>query len=224
MGDTTTNDFSPSCTPTSSHQKRLLPAASLEKKLATKLKEIQTAYPNADVQLWCEDEHRLGLKPLLRRIYVPQGCSPIANVNWKFEWLWLYGFVHPRTGETYWWILPYVNTELFHRVLQEFATEFNIGDDQRILLVVDQAGWHTSKKLQLPTGLHLIFLPSHSPELQPAEKLWTLVDEPIANRSFKNLDELEEVLYQRCQSLLKQRDLIKGLTSFHWWSQIDALL
>ena len=199
-------------------------SSKLGKKLATKLKEIQTAYPNADVQLWCEDEHRLGLKPLLRRIYVPQGCSPIANVNWKFEWLWLYGFVHPRTGETYWWILPYVNTELFHRVLQEFATEFNIGDDQRILLVVDQAGWHTSKKLQLPTGLHLIFLPSHSPELQPAEKLWTLVDEPIANRSFKNLDELEEVLYQRCQSLLKQRDLIKGLTSFHWWSQIDALL
>jgi hypothetical protein len=46
-------------------------------------------------------------------------------------------------------------------------------------------------------------MPSHSPELQPAERLWSLVNEPIANRSFQNLDELEEVLFQRCQALVK---------------------
>jgi hypothetical protein len=47
-------------------------------------------------------------------------------------------------------------------------------------------------------------MPSHSPELQPAERLWPLVNEPIANRSFQNLDELEFALFQRCQVLLKQ--------------------
>ncbi|MDB9519349.1 IS630 family transposase, partial [Roseofilum reptotaenium CS-1145] len=46
--------------------------------------------------------------------------------------------------------------------------------------------------------------------------LWPLVDEPIANRSFENLDELEEVLYQRCRKLLTQRALIRDLTRFHW--------
>ena len=38
----------------------------------------------------------------------------MANVNWRFKWLWLYAFVHPQTGETYWWIIPSVtfrNTE-----------------------------------------------------------------------------------------------------------------
>ena len=94
------------------------------------------------MQLWCEDEHRLGLKPIIRRIYVPEGYHPIAHVNWKFEWLWLYAFVQPKTGETYWWIIPYVNTQLFNRVLQEFAAEFNLGNNKHILLVVDQAGWH----------------------------------------------------------------------------------
>jgi hypothetical protein len=58
---------------------------------------------------------------------------------------------------------------------------------------------------------------SHSPELQPAERLWSLVNEPIANRSFQNLDELEEVLFQRCQALVKQPSLIKGIACFHWW-------
>ena len=78
--------------------------------------------------------------------------------------------------------------------------------------------------VKLPQGLHLSFLPSHSPELQPAERLWTVVDEPIANRSCENLDQLEEVLCQRCQTLSKQPELIQGLTSFHWWNQIDDII
>jgi hypothetical protein len=62
-------------------------------------------------------------------------------------------------------------------------------------------------------------MPSHSPELQPAERLWPLINEPIANRSFENLDELEEVLFQSCQALLKQPSLIKGITCFHALAQ-----
>jgi hypothetical protein len=38
-----------------------------------------------------------------------------------------------------------------------------------------------------------------------------LINEPIANKSFETLDELEEVLFQRCRVLLGQRDLIRGL-------------
>jgi len=34
--------------------------------------------------------------------------------------------------------------------------------------------------------------------------------------------QLEVVLFQRCKTLLKQQDLIQGLTGFHWWRQIDA--
>lgn len=134
----------------------------------------------------------------------------------------MYAFVHPKTGESYWWILPYVNKELFNQVLADFAREFGLGADNHILLVVDQAGWHTSKNLELPEGLHLTFLPSHSPELQPAERLWTLVNEPIANRTFETLNDLEEILFQRCQTLLQQQDLIQGLTGFHWWIKIGA--
>jgi hypothetical protein len=48
------------------------------------------------------------------------------------------------------------------------------------------------------------------------------VDEPIANRSFETLDELEDVLFDRCQSLLQQQELIQGLTGFHWWTTIAA--
>lgn len=86
--------------------------------------------------------------------------------------------------------------------------------------MVDRAGWHTSEKVEVPEGIHLIPLPPYSPELQPAERLWTLTNEPVVNRSFETLDELEEVLVQRCQMLLKQPEFIRGLTCFHWWPRL----
>ena len=65
-------------------------------------------------------------------------------------------------------------------------------------------------------------MPSHSPELQQAERLWPLTNEAIANKLFQNLDQLEEVLFQRCQVLLRQQDLIRRLTCFDWWPKLAA--
>ncbi len=125
--------------------------------------------------------------------------------------------MHPESGENYWWILPSVNRELFNRVLADFAREFQLNRNKRVLLVLDQAGWHTTDKLELPEGLDLYFLPSHSPELQPAERLWPLTNEVIANHSPHNLKELEELLIFRCRKLLQQQELVRGITCYHWW-------
>jgi hypothetical protein len=71
--------------------------------------------------VWCQDEQRLGLKPKNRRVWAPVGEQPIASVKTQYQWLWLYGFVHPESGETYFWILPHVNTELLGVVLADLA-------------------------------------------------------------------------------------------------------
>lgn len=52
---------------------------------------------------------------------------------------------------------------------------------KKVLLIEDNAGWHRSKKVNLPQGLMVEYLPAYSPELQPAERLWCLVDEPLVN-------------------------------------------
>jgi hypothetical protein len=101
-------------------------------------------------------------------VWTQLGEQPVADVKTQYQWLWLYGFLHPESGETYFWILPQVNTELFNRVLTDLAREFDLNQNKRILLVLDQAGWHTTDKLVLPEGIDLFFMPSHSPELQPA--------------------------------------------------------
>jgi transposase len=84
--------------------------------------------------------------------------------------------------------------------------------------VVDKAGWHTAKKkLKIPEGIHLEFLPSHSPELQPSERLWPLSNEGIANRHFEQIEELEEALVERCVALGEQPALLRSYLRYHWW-------
>jgi transposase len=178
---------------------------------------VSAAHPTATVTLWAEDERRLGLLPVLRRIWAPKGQRPLAQVRRKYQWLYVYGVIRPSTGQSWWCLLPTVTTKAFALALATFARDEGIAAEHRVVLVVDQAGWHTSPELALPEGLDLVFLPAASPELQPAERLWSLVDEPVANRAFPDLDALEAVLMERCRTLEADPSRLKAHTHFHWW-------
>lgn len=167
--------------------------------------------------VWAQDEHRLGLLPVLRRVWAPKGRRPTAHVQRRYTWLYVYGFVRPSTGQSWWCLLPTVTTAAFALALAAFARDEGVDADHRAVLVVDQAGWHTSPKLVLPEGIALVFLPSASPELQPAERLWALVDEPVANRAFSDLDALEAVLVARCRTLEADPQRLQAHVHYHWW-------
>ena len=88
---------------------------------------------------------------------------------------------------------------------------------KKILLVEDNAGWHRSKSLKVPPGIEIEYLPAYSPELQPAERLWQLVGEPLVNQCFETIEEIEEILVNRCNFLRKKmQEQIKKLTNYHW--------
>jgi transposase len=178
---------------------------------------VRAAHPDATLALWAQDEHRLGLLPVMCRVWAPKGQRPTAQVERHYEWLYVYGFVRPSTGQSWWCLLPTVSTAAMNVALATFAHDESIATDHRAVLVLDQAGWHTGRDLELPEGIDVVFLPAASPELQPAERLWALVDEPVANRAFAKLEPLEVVLVDRCRTLEADRDRIKAHTHFHWW-------
>jgi transposase len=139
-------------------------------------------------------------------------------VHRRFEWLYVYGFVRPATGATWWCLLPTVRAEAFALALAEFARDEGIDAEHRAVLVLDNAGWHTAKTLVLPDGIDPVFLPAYSPELQPAERLWGLVDEAVANRVVADRTELEQRLIDRCRVLrADHRKAIKARTRYRWW-------
>jgi transposase len=179
---------------------------------------VRKAHPEAEeVEVWAHDQSRLGLKPVMRRVWAPRGERPAVKVHHRYEWTYLYGFVGPTSGEVYWLILPRANTEVFSIALSRFAQEVGAGENKRIVLVLDQAGYHTGREAGVPEGVHLEFLPSNSPELQPAERLWPLSNEGVANRFFEGIEEMEEALVERCRALRGQEELIRDLTNYHWW-------
>ena len=163
------------------------------------------------------DEHRIGLKPILRGIWAPKGERPIALGHHRYEWLYVWGFVEPATGATVWNVSNAVCKEMFEAILVEFAKSAGAGKDKRIVLQLDNAGWHGPENLTVPEGIRLVFQPSHSPEVQPAEHLWEFVDEPLVNTYFETIADLEEAVSKRCVALIGQQDIIRASTLFHWW-------
>jgi hypothetical protein len=112
--------------------------------------------------------------------------------------------------------MPYVDTQSFSKALELFAQT----RDKHILLMMDNASWHTSSKLELPANISPLYQPPYSPELQPAEHLWQFSDEPLLNQCFDSIENLEAALEKQCKLLMSQSQhmqRIKQATSFHWW-------
>lgn len=181
------------------------------------MRKAQAEAPDAEVELWAQDEMRLGLKPVLRRVWAPRGRRPVARARRRYEWVYLYGFVRPKTGEAFWLVLPMVGARAFSLALAQFAEWVGAGLDKRVVLVLDRAGWHIGGEVEVPEGVELELLPSRSPELQPAERLWPLVNERVANRPFSGLDQLEDALVERCLALSERPDVVRSHTLYHWW-------
>lgn len=179
----------------------------------------KAARPERAVEVWAFDEHRLGLKPLSRRVWAKRGQRPLAISHHKYRWLYVWGFVHPASGRVEWWLANRVGVALLQRVLDAFADSVGAGAEKTVIIVLDNAGWHVSRRLRLPDGIRLCFLPPYTPELQPAEHLWPLTDEAIANTAFETLDDLAETLDRRCAALTDDPATVSANTRFHWWPE-----
>ena len=165
----------------------------------------------------------MGLKPILRRVWARRGQRLRALVRPRYEWEYVYGFVQPETGPTHWLLMPTGSIAAFNSALTHFAQQVGAGADKQILLVVDQAGWHSSPRVRVPHGIQLEWLPPYSPELQPAERLWPLINEPLANRSFATLAALDAVLAAQCVQLAEQPERVRAHTLFHWWPRLTSM-
>jgi hypothetical protein len=111
---------------------------------------VATAFPQARVELWAVDEHRIGLKPLLKKVWCFDGQRPTAPVQHRYDWRSLVGFVHPACGRTVFHLATSVSIPLFEVELAAFARQVGASPTKPIVLVLDRAGWHASVKLRVP--------------------------------------------------------------------------
>ena len=77
--------------PRSRHVKAATPEqeAEFKKKLEAVVAEEAERRPDLPVEVFATDEHRLGLKPVLRRVWAPKGQRPIALGHHRYKWLYV---------------------------------------------------------------------------------------------------------------------------------------
>ena len=100
------------------------------------------------------DEHRIGLKPILRRVWAPTGQPLICPVQPRYEWLYIYAFVCPESGESRFWLVPEVSKGAYQAVMTAFAQSVDAGSDHHVVVVEDGAGFHVCDDDGWPAGLH----------------------------------------------------------------------
>ena len=87
--------------------------------------------------------------------------------------------------------------------------------ENKAILVMDQAAWHTSEMLAIPKNIRIVYLPPYSPELNPVERLWQYIkNNTIKNKVYNTLEELENVI---C-NFIKNLDIstIKSVCSLNY--------
>lgn len=91
----------------------------------------------------------------MRRVWALKGKRPIVSVHHRYQWLYLYAFVNPQAGQSHWVIMPRVDVEVLNLALADFAKAVGSGRGKQVILVMDRAGWHVSKDVEVPNGVQV---------------------------------------------------------------------
>jgi DDE superfamily endonuclease len=185
------------------------------------VKRLREANPLKRVEVWAEDESRLGLKPISRRVWSLRGHRPRSCGRTRYEWLYVYGFARPKTGESFSVLLPRVKAERVGEALAAFAAGVDPSGEKVLVVLVDNAGWHVAKRLLVPPNVVLHRLPPCTPELQPVEPFWPVVREAVANRSIGRIDRLRAILRGRLGYLADHPELVQPVVGFRWARQLE---
>ena len=168
-----------------------------------------------------QDEARFGRISDTRRCWCPKPIRPLCQAMVTQEYTYAYAAVSVSDGQLNTLILPHVNGQCMQLFLDEVASRH---PHERIVMVLDGAGWHQSESLSLAPNLRLLKLPPYAPELNPVEHLWDdLRQKSFHNRVFDSLDALEnhleavllemELDHQRVHSIVAWPWIINSLTN-----------
>ncbi len=80
--------------------------------------------------------------------------------------------------------------------LEEISVQVQPG--AHALMLLDRAGWHTTKRLDVPANITLLPLPPRSPELNPAENVWQYIrNNWLSDIVFEDQDDIQQFSFWR---------------------------
>ena len=115
----------------------------------------------------------MGQKNKITRRWARRGTRPVAPQDQRPASTYIFGAICPMAGKAAGLILPHCNTEAMSLHLAEISAA--VAPGAHAVLLLDQAGWHLSDRLEVPPNITLVPLPPQCPELNPVENLWQFI-------------------------------------------------
>ncbi|HEY1863481.1 MAG TPA: IS630 family transposase [Roseiarcus sp.] len=167
------------------------------------------------VEIWFEDEARIGQKNGQVRQWARRGTRPRQPADQRYDNAYLFGAICPARGVGAALALPYADADMMQLHLDEISR--NVAAGAHAVLLLDRAGWHTTSKLDVPDNITPIFLPSRAPELNPVENVWQYLRQNwLSNTVFENYDAIVDAACAAWRKLIAQPETITSIGMRDW--------
>jgi transposase len=182
--------------------------------LASAENDFKPKLKGLPIRLYFQDEGRFGRINTVQKCWCQKGKIPSVTQQLVREYTYAFSAVCPETGKVYSLIMPYADSEAMNIFLKELSNSQN---NERIILCMDKAGWHTTKQLVIPDNLIVWFLPPYSPELNPVELIWReLRSKYFNNQTFNSLKDVDSHLEFALRDFAKDKESVKKLTKIKY--------
>lgn len=173
------------------------------------------------VEVWFQDEARVGQQGTLTRLWARRGSRPPAPKDRRYAWAYLFGAVCPARRVGAGLVLPHANADAMTLHLDEVGRAVVPG--AHAVVVLDGAGWHKlGGKLRVPDNVSLLPLPPYSPELNPVENVWQFLRQnQLSNRVVDGYDAIVDACCAACNALIAAPKRIASIAT-RTWAAVNA--
>ncbi len=179
------------------------------------MKAAAAAARGKPIEVWWQDEARVGQQGTLTRVWAKRGTRPRAVRDRRYTWAWLFGAVCPERRHGAAVVMPGANTEAMQAHLAEISR--GVARGAHAVLVLDGAAWHTTPKLQVPANISLLPLPRYAPELNPVELIWEFLRANLLNhRVWDSYEAIVDACCQAWTALMRMPEQIASITKRSW--------
>ena len=171
--------------------------------------------PGVEIELWWQDEARIGQKNKITRRWAKRGSRPSAPKDQRTKSAYIFGAICPAKGKGAGLVMPYADTHAMNLHLAEISA--NVDPGAHAVILMDQAGWHTTPKLIVPDNITLMELPPRAPELNPVENVWQFIrDNWLSNRVFGGYEDIRALCCEAWNKLIERPWAIRSIGMRDW--------
>lgn len=157
---------------------------------------------------------RFGTRTELGSRWTARASRPTGRQRIGYSYRYLSVALNPQTGEVFALILPDMRGDSFQAFINEFKRF--IGKSEFVRLITDGAAAHRSRKLKIADSIQIEHLPPYSPELNPVERLFKELRQPLKNRVFDSIEEVEAAIVKAVAPYFADGSRVRKLTFYGW--------